>query len=89
VPAAVTSRHLPSAWLLPSAEIVHCWALVPAQSNSWISVPLAVDAARHVDALVAEPVPLVAYPHRQTKQGVSVEVNPASGRCSRARSPRP
>lgn len=39
--------------------------------------PTGLDTAKMEWALVvsAKPVPLVAYPHRQTKKGVSVEVN--------------
>jgi len=32
VPLPVTSRHLPSARIVPSEPTVHCWAAVPLQS---------------------------------------------------------
>src|SRR5439155_13275570 len=40
----VTSMHLPSARIVPSAPTVHCCAPVPLQSHNWIGVPLAVFA---------------------------------------------
>ena len=40
VPAAVTSRHLPRAWTLPSAASAQYCAGVLLQSYSWICVPL-------------------------------------------------
>src|SRR5882672_7974989 len=56
VPAEVMSKHLPSAWIVPSELTDHCWAPVPLQSHNWIAVPLAVAAADTSTHLPARPV---------------------------------